>query len=143
MTGNSQLVITDLSKSGELVKKADVVAQFDTTDEAFKLRQAEADLAEAEQQLVQAQNEARAKEEELNYELIRRAANSGGRIGVPPNEIRAAMTAKQNDLTLEGRTGETGQAGTRLSAAQSRRYGIDRDPGGRSAEGQGDGGHGE
>ena len=41
------------------MKAGDVVAQFDTTEETYKLREAEADLAESEQQVVQAENEAR------------------------------------------------------------------------------------
>ncbi len=103
MTGNSQLVITDLRKSGELVKKGDVVVQFDTTDEVYKLRQAEADLAEAEQQVLQAENEARAKEEELNYELISaRGELRQAELEVRTNEIRAALTARQNDIALQG-----------------------------------------
>ncbi len=103
MTGNSQLVITELRKSGELVKKDQVVVQFDTTDELYKLRQAEADLAEAEQQVLQAENEARAKEEELNYELISaRGELRQAELEVRTNEIRAALTARQNNIALEG-----------------------------------------
>jgi multidrug efflux pump subunit AcrA (membrane-fusion protein) len=62
MTGSPQLVLTFLSKSGEVVDKGAVVAQFDTTEESYKLREAEADLAEAEQQVIQATNAALAKE---------------------------------------------------------------------------------
>lgn len=103
MTGNPQLVITDLRSPGELVREGDVVARFDTTEEAYKLREAEADLAEAEQQVIQAENEALAKEEELQYELI--AARGEVRqteLEVRTNPIRALITAKQNDLALEG-----------------------------------------
>jgi HlyD family secretion protein len=103
MTGSSQLVITDLRKSGELVKKGDVVVQFDTTDEKYKLREAEADLAEAEQQVLQASTEASAKEEELNYELIStRGDLKQAELEVRTNEIRAALTARQNNIALEG-----------------------------------------
>lgn len=103
MAGGGTLTLTDLRKSGELVKKDDVVAQFDTTDENFKLREAEADLAEAEQQVLNAENEARAKEEELEYELIKaRGELKQAEIEVGANPIRPALTAKQNDITLEG-----------------------------------------
>jgi multidrug efflux pump subunit AcrA (membrane-fusion protein) len=103
MAGGGTLTLTDLRKSGELVKKDDVVAQFDTTDESFKLREAQADLAEAEQQVLNAQNEAKAKEEELDYDLIKaRGELKQAEIEVTANPIRPALTARQNDITLEG-----------------------------------------
>ncbi|HEU0140446.1 MAG TPA: efflux RND transporter periplasmic adaptor subunit [Bryobacteraceae bacterium] len=103
MAGGGTLTLTELRKSGELVKKNDVVAEFDTTDETYKLRQAEADLAEAEQQVIQAGNEAKAKQEEIEYELITaRGELKQAEIEVMANPIRAALTAKQNDITLEG-----------------------------------------
>jgi biotin carboxyl carrier protein len=103
MAGGGTLTLTDLRKSGELVKTGDVVAQFDTTDESFKLREAEADLAETEQQVINAENEAKAKEEELEYELIKaRGELKLAEIEVGANPIRAKLTAKQNDITLEG-----------------------------------------
>lgn len=103
MAGGGNLVLTDLRKSGELVQKDEIVAQFDTTDETFKLREAEADLAEAEQQVVQADYEAKAKEEELEYELITaRGELKQAEIEVRANGVRAALTAKQNDITLAG-----------------------------------------
>src|SRR5579871_3460391 len=46
---SGDLVITSLDQSGALVQKGDTVVQFDTTDQTYKLREAEADLAEAEQ----------------------------------------------------------------------------------------------
>lgn len=101
MTGSNQLTITELRKPGELVGEGDVVAAFDTTEEAFKLREAEADLAEAEQQVIQARNEAVAKAEELNYELIK--ARSDLRLAeleCRRNELRSRIEAQQNDLTL-------------------------------------------
>jgi len=101
MTGSNQLTITELRKPGELVEEGDVVAAFDTTEEAFKLREAEADLAEAEQQVIQARNEAVAKAEELNYELIK--ARSDVRLAeleCRRNELRSRIEAQQNDLTL-------------------------------------------
>jgi len=102
MTGSQQLVLTDLRRPGELVEKGDVVAQFDTTDEQFRLREAEADLAEAELQVAQAQHEMEAREEELNHELIRaRTDVTLAELEVRRNPLIAALAAKQNLLTLE------------------------------------------
>jgi multidrug efflux pump subunit AcrA (membrane-fusion protein) len=103
MAGGGTLTLTELRKPGELVKKGDIVAQFDTTDEAYKLREAEADLAEAEQQVVQAETEAKAKDEEVEYELITaRGDLKQAEIEVTANPIRAQLTARQNDIALAG-----------------------------------------
>src|SRR4051812_40835778 len=56
MTGSGQLILIEVRKPGEMMKKDEVVARFDTTEEDFKLREAESDLAEAEQQVVQARS---------------------------------------------------------------------------------------
>jgi len=101
MTGSPQMVLMSLRKSGELVEEKEVVAQFDTTEETFKLREAEADLAEAEQQVLQAKNEALAREEELNYELIKARGDVRlAELDCQRNELLAAIAAQQNDLAL-------------------------------------------
>ena len=103
MTGNQSLTITELRTSGELVKEGEVVLRFDTTEETYKLREAEADLEEAGQQVAQATNEAAAREEELNYELITaRGGLSDAELEARRNPLLAAITAKQNDLALQG-----------------------------------------
>ncbi|MCE5310734.1 MAG: efflux RND transporter periplasmic adaptor subunit [Acidobacteriales bacterium] len=103
MVGSSQMILTELRKSGEPVKAGEVVARFDTTEEAYKLREAEADLAEAEQQVIQAQNEALAKEEDLNYELLRaRGELKQAELEVRRNPLIALLSARQNNLALEG-----------------------------------------
>src|SRR5579863_963746 len=49
MTGNDSLAITFLREPGELVQTGDEVVQFDTTQQEYNMREAQADLAEAEQ----------------------------------------------------------------------------------------------
>lgn len=101
MTGSPQLVITTLRKPGEMVTDGEIVAQFDTTEESFKLREAEADLAEAEQQVIQAKNEALAKEEELEYEVLKaRSDLAQAELECRRNPLMAPITAQQNDLSL-------------------------------------------
>jgi multidrug efflux pump subunit AcrA (membrane-fusion protein) len=103
MVGGTTLTLTELAESGQLVKEGDVVAQFDTTDEVYKMREAEADLQEAEQQVKQAENEEHAKEEELNYDLIQaRGDLKQAELEVKRNPLLAGITARQNDLALEG-----------------------------------------
>ncbi len=102
MMGGSQLILTALSNSGELVKEGDVVAQFDTTEQEFKLKEAEADLAEAEQQVIQAQADSQAKEEEAQYELAQAKADlRQAELEARRNPLLAAITARQNTLAVE------------------------------------------
>jgi len=103
MIGSQSLVITELADSGELVKKDDVVLRFDSTDETYKMREAEADLQETEEQVVQAQAEAEAKQEELNYDLVKaRGDLRDAELEARRNPLLAAIVARQNDLALEG-----------------------------------------
>jgi len=96
MTGAYQLILTDLRKSGDIVKKGDVVAQFDITDESFRLRESEGDLAEADQSVLLVRYDALAREEELNYELIRARGNLKlAQIDMEANPLRSAISAKQ------------------------------------------------
>ncbi|MEZ5401189.1 MAG: efflux RND transporter periplasmic adaptor subunit [Bryobacteraceae bacterium] len=102
MTGSPQLILISLRRPGDLVEEGDVVAEFDTTEESYKLREAEADLAEAEQQVIQATNEALAKEEELQQELIKtRGDVKLAEIERERNPFLPDMVARQNDLALE------------------------------------------
>ena len=101
MVGGQQLAITELRGSGELVKKDDVVVQFDTTDQTYKLKEAEADLAEAEQKVVQAQGQMDAKEEEDRYALLKsRADLTQAQLEARKNPLVGAIQAKENNLAV-------------------------------------------
>jgi multidrug efflux pump subunit AcrA (membrane-fusion protein) len=67
------------------------------------MREAEADVAETEQQVVQAEKEAGAKEEELNYALIKaRGDLRDAELEARRNPLLAEIVAKQNALALQG-----------------------------------------
>jgi HlyD family secretion protein len=101
MAGGSQLAITQMRGSGELVKKDDVVVQFDTTDQMYKLKEAEADLAEAEQKVVQAEAQRDAKEEEDRYALLKaRADLTQAELEARKNPLIGAIQARENDLAV-------------------------------------------
>src|SRR4051794_24758470 len=53
--GGGDVAITTLLSAGDLVTEGQVVAQLDTTEQEFRMREAEGDLAEAEQQVLQAE----------------------------------------------------------------------------------------
>lgn len=102
MTGEGEMHITFLRKAGDVVKEDEVVLQFDTTDQAFKLKEAEADLAEAEQQVLKAKAEGDAQQEENNYALLKAKADvRQAELDCRKNRMLSAIVAKQNDLALE------------------------------------------
>lgn len=102
MAGGVQLVITSLRDPGALVKAGETVVEFDTTELIFNRREAEADLAEVEQQLRKAEAENQAHEELARFAIIR--AESELRVAeleTRRNDIVAAIVARQNDLAVE------------------------------------------
>jgi len=102
MMGGTDLILTSLRNSGDLVKADDVVAQFDTTEQEYKLKEAEADLAEAEQQVIQAQADSQAKAEEAQYELAQAKADlRQAELEARRNPLLAAINARQNTLAVE------------------------------------------
>lgn len=101
MIGNDTMAITSLREPGELVNAGDVVVQFDITMQDYNLREAQADLAEAEQQVISSQATAQAGEVESNYTLL--AAQSDVKLAeleVRRNPLLPSIQAKQNDIAL-------------------------------------------
>ena len=92
MTGGQPVTITFLRQNGELVQSGDEVVKFDTTEQEFRLREAEADLAEAEQQIIQATSEAEAKEEETRCALMKAEGEfKAAEVEMRRNEIVAKL----------------------------------------------------
>jgi multidrug efflux pump subunit AcrA (membrane-fusion protein) len=101
MVGDSQLHITSLRKDGEFVKGGDVVVQFDTADQEYKLKEAEADLAEAEQQVIKARADSEAQQEDDHYALVKAKDDVQlAQLDVRKNPLLAAIDARKNDLAL-------------------------------------------
>uniref|UniRef100_Q01Z49 Multidrug resistance efflux pump-like protein n=1 Tax=Solibacter usitatus (strain Ellin6076) TaxID=234267 RepID=Q01Z49_SOLUE len=102
MIGSDSMAITSLREPGELVAPGDVVVQFDTTEQEFRLKEAEADLAEAEQQVIKAEADSQATDEESHYAMLSAEADvKSARIEVRRNPLIASIAARQNDLALE------------------------------------------
>jgi HlyD family secretion protein len=111
MVGGGDLAITYLRDAGELVKTGDVVAQFDTTQQEYNLREAEADLAEAEQQVIQAEATGQAADEEAQFQVLSTKADVQiAQIEMRKNPIVPAIQAKQNELALEAAQNRARQA---------------------------------
>lgn len=101
MVGNSELHLTQLLESGSVVKAGDVIAKFDDTEPEYKLKEAEADLAESDQKVIQANAQREAQQEEDSYALAKAKADVRlAELEVRKNPLVAVMTAKQNDMAL-------------------------------------------
>jgi HlyD family secretion protein len=102
MTGGTEMHITLLRKTGEEVKTGDVVVQLDTTEQQFKLQEAQADVAEAAQHLLQAKAQRDAEKEEDRYALLKAKTDvKVAELDVRKNPLLAAIVAKQNILALD------------------------------------------
>ncbi len=102
MIGGADMAITSLREPGELVAPGDVVVQFDTTEQEFKLREAEADLAEAQQQVIKAEADSAATEEESRYAMLSAQSDvKQAETEVRRNPTIASIAARQNDIALE------------------------------------------
>src|SRR5437016_7717087 len=111
MVGGIDLAITSLREPGELGAAGDRVVQFDTTEQEYRLKEAEADLAEADQQVIRAEADALAIEEESKYAtLASRSEVKLAEIENRRNPFVAAMTARQNEILLEAAQNRERQA---------------------------------
>jgi HlyD family secretion protein len=102
MTGGGDMAITYMREAGEQVAPGDVVVKFDTTEQEYKLKEAEADLAESEQHVIQTQADNQAKEEETRYLLVQAKADvRTAELEARRNPILADIVARENTLALE------------------------------------------
>ena len=101
MAGGGDMHITWLRHSGEVVHAGDVVVKLDTTEQQYKLREAEADLAEAQQHVLDAQATLEAQKEEDSYALLKAKSDvRQAELETRKNPLVAAITARQNDMAL-------------------------------------------
>ena len=104
-TVGTQLQIVALVTGGTMVREGDVVIEFDRAAEQYNLQQAESELAEADQELVKMQADAKvqAAQDQLNL-LHARHDLRRAEIKVSGNEFVGAIEAKKNILELDEKT---------------------------------------
>lgn len=120
MTGGTEMHITLLRKTGEQVKTGDVVVQLDTTEQEFKLKEAQADVAEAAQHLIQAKAQRDAEKEEDRYALLKAETDVKlAELDVRKNPLLAAIVAKQNVLALDSARDHLAQVQHNLANRQA------------------------
>jgi hypothetical protein len=111
MAGVDTMAIMSLRDPGELVNAGDVVVEFDTTQQEFNLREAQADQLEAEQQVIQAKATSEATQEEARYQLESTKSDLKlAQLEVRRNPLLAPILAKQNDLAVEAAQNRLHQA---------------------------------
>jgi HlyD family secretion protein len=104
-TVGTQLQIIALVTGGTIVREGGVVIEFDRAAEQYNLQQAESELAEADQELVKMQADAKvqAAQDQLNL-LHARHDLRRAEIKVSGNEFVGAIEAKKNILELDEKT---------------------------------------
>ncbi|HXR96932.1 MAG TPA: HlyD family efflux transporter periplasmic adaptor subunit [Terriglobales bacterium] len=101
MVNGDTLSIRDILETGTLVKSGDVVVQFDTSAQEYNLKQAQAALEQAQQQVLGAQATAAAQTEDDAYQLLKAQFDvQRAELQVRKNPIVAAVDAQKNDLNL-------------------------------------------
>jgi hypothetical protein len=102
MVGSDTLTVTDLRANGEMVDEGGVVVQFDTTQQEYNLREAEADLAEAQQRVEQTDAENKAGDvEALQAVETAKTQVKIAQLELRRNEFLAAIKARDNEIALE------------------------------------------
>jgi HlyD family secretion protein len=120
MTGGTEMHITFLRKTGEEVKTGEVVVQLDTTEQAFKLKEALADVAEAGQHSIQAKAEQDAQKEEDRYALSKAKTDVKlAELDVLKNPLLPVIVAKQNNLALDSARDHLAQVQQNLANRQA------------------------
>jgi multidrug efflux pump subunit AcrA (membrane-fusion protein) len=110
-TGSDSTAITSLRSPGEMVNQGETVVEFDTTLQEYTLREAEADLAEADQQVIQAQATAEASDEENSYALLQAQSDvTLAELTVRGNSVQPAIKARENDIALDAARKRLAQA---------------------------------
>lgn len=111
MAGVDTLTITKLREPGELVAAGDTVIEFDTTQQEYNLREAQADQAEAEQQVIQAEATRDSTLEETQMAFLQAQSDlKSAELECRRNPLLPAIVAKQNDLAVDAAKNRLHQA---------------------------------
>ena len=100
--GGGSLQITRLLHTGSLVKKGDVVIEFDPSEQHYKLEQSRSDLLQAEQDVIKAKADAAVQAAQDKVALLKaRFDVRRAELEVQKNELVSTIDVKKNQLALE------------------------------------------
>ena len=98
----SSLQITHLLHTGTLVKKGDVVMEFDPTEQHYILEQSRSELHQAEQDILKAKSDAAVQKAQDEVALLKdRYAVRQAELEVQKNELVSAIDGQKNKLALD------------------------------------------
>ena len=101
--GGGSLEITHLLHTGTVVKKGDLVMEFDPSEQRYKLEQNRSELLQAEQEITKAKADAAVTTASDKVALLKaRFDVRRAELGVQKNELVSTIDARKNDLALEG-----------------------------------------
>lgn len=100
--GGDALQITNLARTGGLVKKGDTVLEFDPGEQHYKLEQSHSELLQAEQEITKAKADAVVLNAEDKVALLKaRFAVRRAELDVQKNELMSQIDAEKNLLALQ------------------------------------------
>ena len=99
--GGDALELTHLLRTGQAVKKGDVVFEFDPTEQLYKLEQNRSELQQAEQEITKAKADAAVLAAEDKVTLLKdRYGVRRAELDVQKNELVSKIDADKNGLAL-------------------------------------------
>jgi multidrug efflux pump subunit AcrA (membrane-fusion protein) len=101
--GGGALQITHLLHTGSVVKKGDLVMEFDPSEQRFKLDQNRSELLQAQQEITKANADAAVTTAQDKVALLKaRFDVRRAELEVQKNELVSSIDARKNQLALEG-----------------------------------------
>ncbi len=99
--GGDALQLTRVSHTGQSVKKGDVVFEFDTSEQRYKLEQNRSELEQAEQEITKAQADAAVLAAQDQVTLLKdRYSVRRAELDVQKNELVSKIDGEKNELAL-------------------------------------------
>lgn len=100
--GGDALQITRLLRTGEAVKKGDLIIEFDPSEQRYKIEQSRSELLQAEQEITKAKADATVLAAEDKVSLLKdRYAVRSAELDVQKNELLSKIDAQKNVLALQ------------------------------------------
>jgi len=100
--GGGSLEITQLLHTGTVVKKGELVMEFDPSEQRYKLDQNRSELQQAEQEITKAKADAAVTAAQDKVALLKaRFDVRRAELDVQKNELVSTIDARKNDLALE------------------------------------------
>jgi HlyD family secretion protein len=100
--GGGALQITRLSHTGMVVKKGDIVIEFDPSEQLYKLEQNRSELMQADQEITKARADAAVLAAQDKVALLKdRFDVRRAELDIQKNELVSAIDGKKNQLALE------------------------------------------